>query len=108
MHLVRSNRNIVAWCEIRDHRKEKSVLKGFTSKISRLENLNDYDSMRKTEIYCLERRRCKNYVIKVWKITGICKKNLKYEVKYKEWKESRIDIRINYKRKEICTEKERG
>ena len=59
MHLVRSNRNIVAWCEIRDHRKEKSVLKSFTSKISILENLNYYDCMRKAGIYCLERRRCK-------------------------------------------------
>ena len=61
----------------------------------------------KLEYIVLKGEDAKNYVIKVWKITGICRNNLKYEVKYKDWKESRMDIKINDKRKKICTEKER-
>ena len=71
MHLARADRNIVAWCDVKQLwiiKKIENIQRGFTSKTSRVENLDYYDRLRKGGIYSLERRRCRNEAISVCKM----------------------------------------
>ena len=68
MPLSRTNRNIVTWCDVQQLgiiEKIENIQKGFTSKKSRVKNLDYYNTLRKGGIYSLERRRCRNEAISV-------------------------------------------
>ena len=60
MHLARANMHIVTWCDVKQLEiieKIENIQRGFTSKSSRVENLNYYNRLRKGGIYSLERSR---------------------------------------------------
>ena len=73
--LARVNRNNLTWCgviQLGIIEKIENIQRGFTSKISRVENLNYYDRLRKGGICSLKRRRCRNEAIWLCKmISGI-------------------------------------
>ena len=71
MHLARANRNMVTWCDVKQLgiiEKIENVQRGFTSKTSRVENLDYYDRLRKGGIYSLERSRCRIDNISAYKM----------------------------------------
>ena len=90
MHLARANRNIVTWCDVKQLgiiEKIENIQRGFTSKTSRVENLDYYDRLRKGGIYSLERRRYRNEAISLCKmISGIFENIFEYKVRDKDWK----------------------
>ena len=73
MHLARANMHIVTWCDVKQLviiEKMENLQRDFTSKISRVGNLDYYDRLRKGGIYSIERRRCRNYSKSACKLIG--------------------------------------